>query len=113
LTVYLLGQLSGLDVEQARSLTFSAMIVGDIWLIFINRSWSLSLRESIKLPNPTLWWVVACALLTLGLALYLPAMRTLFHFRPIPIGHLGLTIAAISAILLLIASFNRIRKRTD
>jgi Ca2+-transporting ATPase len=113
LTVYLLGQLSGLDVEQARSLTFSAMIVGDIWLIFINRSWSLSLRESIKLPNPTLWWVVACALLMLGLALYLPAMRTLFHFRPIPIGHLGLTIAAISAILLLIASFNRIRKRTD
>ncbi len=110
LAVYLLGQWAGLAVEQARALTFSAMIIGDIWLIFINRSWSLPLRSSLRLPNPALWWVVACALLMLGLALFVPVMSTLFHFGTPPIGHLGLTITVVSGSLLLIASA-RMRRR--
>lgn len=104
LAVYQLAQLAGLDVAQARALTFSAMIVGDIWLIFINRSWSLPLRTSVRLANPALWWVVTCALLMLGLALFVPVMSTLFHFKTPPPGHLGLTIVGISSFLLLIAS---------
>ncbi len=48
LAVYLLATRAGLAVEQARALTFSAMIIGDIWLTFINRSWSLPLHASVK-----------------------------------------------------------------
>jgi Ca2+-transporting ATPase len=54
LAVHVLAQLAGLNVEQARTLVFCAMIVGDIWLIFINRSWSLRRHASLKLSNPAL-----------------------------------------------------------
>jgi Ca2+-transporting ATPase len=105
--VYLAAQSAGLGVEQARALAFSAMIVGDIWLIFINRSWSRPLRAALTLPNPALWWVVASALLMLGLALFLPLMNTLFHFaRPAP-SHLLLTMALVSGLLLLLAAGSR------
>ncbi len=101
LAVYLLAQWAGLALEQARALTFSAMIVGDIWLIFINRSWSLPLLASVRLHNPALWGVVAFALLMLGLALYVPFMSTLFRFGAPPPVYLGLTVAAVSSILML------------
>jgi Ca2+-transporting ATPase len=113
LAVYLLAQWAGLADEQARALTFSAMIIGDIWLIFINRSWSLPLYKSFKLPNPALWWVVAGGLMMLGLALFLPFLNTLFHFGTPPIGHLALTIAAVSGVLLLIASVTRMQMHDE
>ncbi|MDP5150518.1 cation-translocating P-type ATPase [Rheinheimera baltica] len=103
---------SGLAEQQARALTFSAMIIGDIWLIFINRSWSLPLVKSISLPNPALWWVVACGLMMLALALFLPFMNTLFHFERPPLGYLALTIVAVSISLLLIATFTRGQKQS-
>ncbi|MFA5170053.1 MAG: cation-translocating P-type ATPase [Sulfuriferula sp.] len=107
LVVYLASQWAGLSVEQARALTFSAMIIGDIWLIFINRSWSLPLRASVKLPNPALWWVVAGSLLLLGLALFVPFMSTLFHFGELSISYLLLMAAVVSGILLLIAMLTK------
>jgi P-type Ca2+ transporter type 2C len=113
LAVYLLSQWAGMVDEQARALTFSAMIIGDIWLIFINRSWSLPLYKAFKLPNSALWLVVLSALIMLGLALYVPFMATLFHFQTPPFGYLALTIAAVSTLLLLIASVTHIRINSE
>lgn len=113
LAVYLLSQWAGMNDEQARALTFSAMIIGDIWLIFINRSWSLPLYKAFKLPNPALWWVVLSALIMLGLALYVPFMSNLFHFQTPPLGYLAATIAAVSTLLLLIASVTHIRIHSE
>ena len=105
LTVYLVAssEWASLSDEQARALTFSVMIIGDIWLIFINRSWSLPLLSAFKLPNPALWWVVAGAFVMLGLALFLPFMSDLFHFEMLPLSYLMLTLVAISVVLLLIS----------
>jgi Ca2+-transporting ATPase len=117
LAVYLWAQWQGLPVEQVRALTFSAMIVGDIWLIFINRSWSLPLGASLKLPNPALWWVVAGALsmlaLALALALFVPFLSTLFHFGTPPLGFLALTIVVVSTALLLIASVIKLQTQKN
>lgn len=112
LSVYLTAQWLGLAVEQARALTFTAMIVGDIWLIFINRSWSVPLRHSFALPNPALWWVVSAGLGMLGLALFLPFMNTLFHFSAPPLNHLLVTIGAVSMSLLLIGSVTKMQMHT-
>lgn len=103
LAVYLTAQWAGLAEPVVRALTFTAMIVGDIWLIFINRSWSLSLFRSLQLPNPALWWVVASGLLMLGFALFVPFMHRLFRFEtPLP-EHLALTVVFVSVSLLVIA----------
>jgi Ca2+-transporting ATPase len=100
--VYLGAQYAGLTDEQTRALTFSAMIIGDIWLIFLNRSWFLPLRQLFQLPNPALWWVVAGALTMLGLALFLPFMQTLFRFDQPPAGYFAFTLVAVSAGMLMI-----------
>ena len=112
LAVYLLAQSTGLAEEQARALTFSAMIIGDIWLILVNRSWSLPLLSAFKLTNPALWWVVSCALTMLALALFLPFMNTLFHFQTPPLGYLLGTLVAVSVTLLLITSLTRLKGNT-
>jgi Ca2+-transporting ATPase len=102
--VYLLATWANLPEPQVRALTFSAMIIGDIWLIFINRSWSMPMFKAFQLPNPALWWVVCIALLMLTLALYMPLMQHLFRFETPPLTLLGLTIGAVSASLLLIVA---------
>jgi Ca2+-transporting ATPase len=103
LTVYLTAKWAALPDPQVRALTFSAMIVGDIWLIFINRSWSLPLLRAVSLPNPALWWVVLSALLMLGLALFLPLLNTLFRFETPALSHIALTVLAVSASLFIVA----------
>jgi Ca2+-transporting ATPase len=75
LGVYLLTAAAGLTEGQIRAVTFAAMIVGDIGLIFLNRSVSLPVRQALRLPNPALWRVVAGALLLLVLALTVPGCR--------------------------------------
>ncbi len=111
LALYQVALAGGLDVGQARALTFGAMIVGDIWLIFINRSWTWSWRAALCRRNPALWWVIGVALLMLGLALFLPAMNRLFHFERPGVVHVLLTLGLVSATLLLLASANRLRRR--
>jgi Ca2+-transporting ATPase len=81
--IYLFAQRAGFSVEQIRMMTFSVMILSAICLIFINRSWTLPMRASFKIPNPTLWAVVIGTLLMLALALFVPVLNRLFHFSPL------------------------------
>ncbi|MET3137810.1 Ca2+-transporting ATPase [Undibacterium sp. GrIS 1.2] len=99
--VYMGSTQLGLHTEQARALTFSAMIVGDIWLILINRSSSLPFFASLKLPNPALWWVIASGVTMLGLALFVPFMSQLFHFLSPPSSVLLLMLISVNMLLTL------------
>ncbi|NMM27398.1 MAG: cation-translocating P-type ATPase [Glaciimonas sp.] len=99
LAIYQLAQFAGLATEQARALTFTAMIIGDIGLIFINRSWSRPLRSALTLPNPILWWIIVSAILILLLALFVPALRELFHFGALSLSQVALTAAAVAVTL--------------
>ena len=90
LTYYLAMQF-GIATESARALAFTAMVLGNIGLIFINRSLSTSLIRTITLPNPTLWWVVGGALSLLFAGLFISTLSELFYF-----GHTTLAQIAIS-----------------
>ncbi|MBK1888867.1 cation-translocating P-type ATPase [Undibacterium sp. 14-3-2] len=68
------------NTGEARALAFTAMVIGNIGLIFIHRSVSSDIIHSLRLPNPALWWVVATASAILLLALSIPAISALFHF---------------------------------
>jgi Ca2+-transporting ATPase len=100
---FALALRQGLDSEQARALAFSVMVLGNIGLIFINRSLSPNLLKSITLPNPTLWWVVISALLILGAGLFLPSLSALFYFgNPAPL-HIAISAGAASLFIAVIA----------
>ncbi|MCE9624702.1 MAG: cation-translocating P-type ATPase [Deltaproteobacteria bacterium] len=65
---------------EARALTFTTFIIANLGLIFTTRSSSQSLLRHLVSPNRTRWWISGGALVLLGLVLYLPMLRNLFHF---------------------------------
>ncbi|NYT01390.1 MAG: cation-translocating P-type ATPase [Methanosarcinales archaeon] len=66
---------------EARALAFTTLVVANLGLILTNRSWSRTIPQTLRTPNPALWWIVGGTLALLGLVLYSPFLRDLFHFQ--------------------------------
>ncbi|HEY4799260.1 MAG TPA: cation-translocating P-type ATPase C-terminal domain-containing protein, partial [Bacteroidia bacterium] len=66
--------------NEVRALTFTTLIVANLGLILINRSWTRSILETFKKKNAAVKWVVGGAAIILAMILLLPGLRTLFHF---------------------------------
>ncbi len=73
----------------ARTRVFATLVVANIGLIHINRSWSHTVISTLRVPNAPLWWISGAALGVLLLALYWPSLRTLFHFALLPLPDLA------------------------
>jgi Ca2+-transporting ATPase len=84
----------GASEEEARALTFSTLVIGNLGLILVNRSWQLNVFSSLNSRNSALWWVVGGALSFLLLTLHLPFLREIFHFAPLTPFQLALSFAA-------------------
>ena len=106
LAILWLAQSFGLTADQARMLAFSAMIVGDIWLILINRSWTLSLQQTFSASNTALWWVLSGTLLMLGAALLVAPISNVFRFAAVPLQHF---LAVIIGVMILLAGLSNLR----
>ncbi|MDR0934579.1 MAG: cation-translocating P-type ATPase, partial [Burkholderiaceae bacterium] len=94
LIVYRAALFFGCSADETRALTFTAMIIGDIWLVFANRSWVRPMRAMLLKPNKALWWVLGVALAVLGIGLFVPFVRELFHFGAISLLQVAITVAA-------------------
>ncbi len=70
----------GYNASKIRALTFTALVMGNLGLIFGNRSWSRNILASLRMPNPALWWIVSGTLIFLGTVLYMPFLHNIFHF---------------------------------
>ena len=75
---------TALSEGAARAFAFATLVATNVALIFSSRSRKGALLASLRVPNRTLWWVVAAALGLLALALYLPWLARLFAFAPLP-----------------------------
>jgi Ca2+-transporting ATPase len=64
----------------ARALAFVTLILGNLSLIFINRSRSRRLWETLVAPNLAWWLILGGALAMLALTIYVPPLRDLFQF---------------------------------
>jgi Ca2+-transporting ATPase len=88
-----------LPESEARAFTFVTLVVGNLALIFSNRSRAGSIWKSIRVPNRTLWVVTGLTLGILALTLYLPWLARLFFFGELAIGPLlgafGLGLASV------------------
>ena len=82
-----------LTEKEVRAFTFATLVVGNLALIFSNRSRTKSLWHSIRVPNRTLWAVTGLTLGLLGLALYQPWLARLFFFEPLSMSNLLLAVA--------------------
>ena len=95
LGVYLWGVLGGQPDNVVRSLTFAALVVGNLALILVNRSWRLPIwRTFQERRNHTLKWILGGAVILLVAVLSVPAFRDAFNFGPMTSHHWGIAIAA-------------------
>ncbi len=80
LAIFAVALSRGQGEADARALTFTALVLMNLALIATDRSRSLSFWESLRKPNAAMWWVTGSALVLLAMVLYVPWLRTLFHF---------------------------------
>jgi len=80
LGVFSMSMYRGQAEIEARALTFTTLIVANLGLILTNRSWSRTILATLGSPNGALRWVLGGALVLLGLVLYIPFLRQVFHF---------------------------------
>ena len=84
----------GASETEARALTFSTLVIGNLGLILSNRSWQHSILSTLNTRNPALWWVTGGAFGFLLLALTTPFLREVFHFGTVTPYQLALSFAA-------------------
>ncbi len=80
LIVYYIALQRGLAGPDARALAFTTLIIANLGLIMTNRSWTRTSVSMLAQKNAALWWVVSGAVVFLGLVLYVPFLKDLFHF---------------------------------
>jgi Ca2+-transporting ATPase len=83
LTVYALLHTRGYGEAEARMISFVCMVIGNLGLIFTNRSWKDSILKSMRVPNKALWWVTGGTVFFLVVIMSTPILRELFKFAPL------------------------------
>ena len=78
-----LGARAGLAENDLRAFVFTTLVLMNIGLILVNRSFRSSLADALLRPNKALWALVAAVLIVLGIAIYWPPAERLFHFAPL------------------------------
>ena len=80
LAVYAGADLLGHSLAESRALGFAALIAGNLSMVYVCRSSSMSFLASLRIPNPLAWFVAAYGIGLLLLAVYLPGLQTVFQF---------------------------------
>ena len=94
LAIFAVAYSRGQGEADARALTFTALVLMNLALIATSRSRSLSIGESLRKPNPAMWWVTGSAVVLLAMVLYVPWLRTLFQFSRLHAGDVALCLGA-------------------
>ncbi|MBU6245113.1 MAG: cation-translocating P-type ATPase [Actinomycetales bacterium] len=76
LTVYWWAVGTGRPADEVRSLAFGSLVIGNLALILVNRSWRLSAWRTLReRGNGALPWLVTGVISALGVALLVPVVR--------------------------------------
>ena len=94
IAVFGIAMYRGQGELDARALTFTTLIIANLGLIFANRSWTRTILATLHTPNRALWWVSGGAMGFLGLALYTPLLRSLFHISKLHLVDVAICLTA-------------------
>ncbi len=92
--IYLVALDRGMAEPEVRSLTFFALVLSIVGLIFVNRSFSASIVTAFRRRNAALRWVMLVVAVMLGVTLLLPFAQRMFRFGPLHADDLAVTVAA-------------------
>ncbi|MGJ4948428.1 cation-translocating P-type ATPase [Bradyrhizobium sp. HKCCYLS20291] len=100
--VLLLAHRNGLPDDELRALVFFTLVSVIVSLIFVNRSFSSSLRDALLRPNRMLLLVIAIVIAVLATSLTAAPVAALFKFGPLHADDLALTAGAAIATLIVL-----------
>jgi Ca2+-transporting ATPase len=93
--VYLWGIRQGLADDVIRSMSFATLVLSNLGLILVNRSWRLNVwRTFAERRNPTLRWILGLTVVVLVAVLWVPWLRRVFGFGAISIGQAAIAAGA-------------------
>jgi Ca2+-transporting ATPase len=78
--IFLYALYMGKGEIEARTLTFTTLVIANLTLIVANLSWSQSIIKTLHSENKTLRYMLIGAFSGLFLVLYVPPLRSLFRF---------------------------------
>jgi Ca2+-transporting ATPase len=84
----------GMPETELRALTFFSLVLSIVALILVNRSFSASIVQAMRRPNPALIWVLGLIAGILTLTLAWPVAADLFRFGPLHADDLAITACA-------------------
>jgi Ca2+-transporting ATPase len=85
---------TGRNEGETRAAAFAAIVVANLALILSTRSRLHTIVETLRSPNPALWWVVGGTFAALIAALYVSPIADIFRFAPLGPADLALAAAA-------------------
>ena len=88
LAVHALARSVSQSDDVARALTFTVLVIANLALIHVNRSWSSRLKGGRDTPNRFFRWIAFATLALLVCVLGIPAVGRLFAFAPLTPGML-------------------------
>lgn len=109
--VYGIALYLGKRDDEVRALTFTTLIVANLGLILTNRSWTRTIPEMFKCTNKALIWILVFVVVFLGLVLFVPFLRNMFHFSVLHFNDLMICLTAGVASILWFEIFKMIKKR--
>jgi Ca2+-transporting ATPase len=112
LGVYLWTVLTDRPDEVTRSITFVALVLGNLGLILVNRSWRLPIWRTFReRRNPTLKWILSAAVVLLVVMLSVPGLRRAFDLGVISLTDFGVAALAGLAGVLWFEVYKAVRYR--
>lgn len=94
-TVYLLAQSRALPTEEIRALSYLTLVLANLGIILANRSRTKSILTTLRINNPSVWWMIAGAVSLLFLILSIPSLRNIFHFSPVKLESVGFCVLVV------------------
>jgi Ca2+-transporting ATPase len=85
---------SSVPEGEVRSFGFAAIVFGNLALIHATRSRDRMIVDTLRLPNPALWWITGGALAALAASIYVAPVADVFRVAPLPAGLLALAALA-------------------
>lgn len=92
MTIYYFSVQKGYDESLTRSMVFTTLIMANIFLTFVNRSFYYSVFTMVKYKNRLLWVIVMATLILSAMALYFPAFSAFFKVTPLAPWQVGFSL---------------------
>jgi Ca2+-transporting ATPase len=98
--VYLWSMSVGKTDGQVRTLTFVSLVLANLGLIMVNRSWRLSIIGTFReRRNPSVRWILGVTLTLLAVLVFVPVVRDAFKLGSVTVTELlAPMFAAVSSI---------------